>query len=146
MHRRRIALWAALPLLALPGCLIGPMGLNAQTDLLTVAESSGVTATSRHADVLAFAMELQRTRPLVRVETMAVSAEGRPVPLIVIGDPVPSAREHVEPQRDRGRLLRLLQGRLQHHLRQLAIRRRPLHILHQHDHWRRHLRRLHRHL
>lgn len=91
MHRRRIALWAALPLLALPGSLFGPTGLNAQTDLLTIAESTGFTATSRHADVLAFAMELQRTSPLVRVETMAVSAEGRAVPLIVIGDPVPSS-------------------------------------------------------
>ena len=85
-----------------PMCLLGaylittallPPGpqLEAQEELLTVAERSGFTATSRHADVLAFVTELQRLSPLVRVETMATSAEGRAVPLVVIGDPVPTS-------------------------------------------------------
>jgi hypothetical protein len=40
---------------------------------------------------LAFVEELQAMSPLVRVETMATSTEGRPLPLIVIGDPVPTS-------------------------------------------------------
>jgi hypothetical protein len=58
---------------------------------LTTAERSGFTATSRHADVMAFIAELQRLSALVRVETMATSAEGRALPLIVIGDPPPAS-------------------------------------------------------
>jgi hypothetical protein len=70
-----------------------PLGaqLEAQEGLLTVAERSGFAATSRHADVMAFVTELQRLSPLVRVETMATSAEGRAIPLVVIGDPVPTS-------------------------------------------------------
>jgi hypothetical protein len=63
----------------------------AQTGPLTTAERSGFAATSRHADVLAFIAELQRLSPHVRVERMATSAEGRAVPLLVIGDPVPTS-------------------------------------------------------
>jgi hypothetical protein len=77
--------------LILTGLLASGTDLAAQTGPLTVAEESGFTATSLHADVMAFAAELQRLSPLVRVETMAVSAEGREVPLIVIGNPVPSS-------------------------------------------------------
>ena len=42
-------------------------------------------------DELRFVRELQRHSSLVRVETMATSAEGRELPLIVIGDPPPSS-------------------------------------------------------
>jgi hypothetical protein len=63
----------------------------AQSGLLTVAETSDFTNTSLHSDVLAFVSELQALSPLVRVETMATSAEGRPLPLIILGDPVPSS-------------------------------------------------------
>jgi hypothetical protein len=63
----------------------------AQNAPLTVAERSGFTATSRHADVMAFIAELQRLSPRVRLERMATSAEGREVPLLVIGDPVPAS-------------------------------------------------------
>ncbi len=58
---------------------------------LTVAEASGFTATSRHADVLEFVRELQSLSPLVRVETLAVSAEGRELPMMVIGNPPPAS-------------------------------------------------------
>jgi murein tripeptide amidase MpaA len=58
---------------------------------LTVAESTGFRRTSTHADVMRFIAELQRSSDLVRVETMATTVEGKPVPLIVIGDPVPSS-------------------------------------------------------
>jgi len=65
--------------------------LLGQEKLLTVAEISGFSRTSLHADVMEFVSELQALSPLIRVETMATSAEGRPLPLIVIGDPVPAS-------------------------------------------------------
>jgi hypothetical protein len=55
----------------------------------TTAEATGYAATSTYADVLAFIRDLQKLSPLVRVETLAVSAEGRAIPLLVIGKPVP---------------------------------------------------------
>jgi hypothetical protein len=58
---------------------------------LTVAESSGFTATSRHSDIMEFIEELQRQSPLIRVEILGSSAEGRPVPVVVVGDPVPAS-------------------------------------------------------
>jgi hypothetical protein len=45
--------------------------------------------TSTTADVLAFICDLQKLSSLVRVETIATSAEGRAIPLLVIGNPPP---------------------------------------------------------
>ncbi|MDH5198124.1 MAG: M14 family zinc carboxypeptidase, partial [Gemmatimonadota bacterium] len=73
------------------GALLVTLPATAQTGPLTTAERSGFTATSRHADIMAFIGELQRLSPLVRVERMATSPEGRAVPLIVIGNPVPAS-------------------------------------------------------
>ena len=58
---------------------------------LTVAEASNFTATSRYDDVTSFIKELQRKSSLLRVEALCVSPEGRTVPLLVIGEPVPSS-------------------------------------------------------
>ena len=58
---------------------------------LTVAEATDFQATSRYADVLEFIREMQAQSPLIRVETMCVSPEGREIPLVIIGDPVPSS-------------------------------------------------------
>lgn len=58
---------------------------------LTVAESSNFASTSRYADVMNFIQELQKQSPLIRVETLCISAEGRDVPLLVIGKPLPSS-------------------------------------------------------
>ena len=60
-------------------------------DPLTVAESSDFTATSRYSDVMNFIRELQEKSSLIRVETLCVSPEGREVPLLIIGQPVPSS-------------------------------------------------------
>lgn len=57
---------------------------------LTRAESSDYKATSRYGDVMEFIQKLQQRSLRLRVETMAVSTEGRDIPLLVIGDPVPS--------------------------------------------------------
>jgi len=76
--------------LALSFPLLSP-ALAGQDKPLTVAEASQFKATSRHADVLAFVAQLQRRSADLRVETMCTSPEGRAVPLLVIGRPVPSS-------------------------------------------------------
>lgn len=58
---------------------------------LTRAEQTDYKATSRHEDVLTFIQGLQRKSHLIRVEYIATSTEGRPVPLIIIGNPLPSS-------------------------------------------------------
>jgi len=71
--------------------LIAPHAFGAPP--LTTAESSGYTATSTHAQVMEFIRELQRQSPRVRVESLGTSAEGRDIPLLVIGEPPPAGPE-----------------------------------------------------
>ena len=71
--------------------LVLPRVLHGQEAPLTVAESSAYRATSRYEEVIDFVRELQRLSADIRVGTLAVSAEGRRIPLLVIGDPVPSS-------------------------------------------------------
>jgi len=63
----------------------------AQKQPQTVAEATNYAATSRYADVMNFVRELQKQSPLIRVETLCRSTEGRDVPLLVIGNPVPAS-------------------------------------------------------
>ncbi len=63
----------------------------AQPDPLTTAERSGFRATSTHAEVCAFIDRLQELYTGLRVERIATTAEGRPVPMMIIGDPVPAS-------------------------------------------------------
>jgi len=55
----------------------------------TTAEATDYAATSTYADVMAFIRDLQKLSPLVRVETIATTTEGRAIPLLVVGQPVP---------------------------------------------------------
>ncbi len=64
--------------------------VKAQQKPLTVAEETQWKATSRYADVMKFITELQHLSPYLRVETLCTSAEGRDVPLLVIGRPLPA--------------------------------------------------------
>jgi len=57
---------------------------------VTTAESTNYAATSTSAEVQAFIRDLQKLSPLVRVETIATSTEGRAIPLLVIGKPAPA--------------------------------------------------------
>lgn len=59
--------------------------------LLTVAEATDYKQTSLHADVVRFIRELQKISPLLRVETLCVSTEGKDVPLVIVGSPLPAS-------------------------------------------------------
>ncbi|MGQ9560561.1 MAG: M14 family metallopeptidase [Candidatus Oleimicrobiaceae bacterium] len=58
---------------------------------LTRAERSGFTETSRYEEVMAFLDTLQMLSPQLRVEVMAISSEGRAVPLVIAGKAAPLA-------------------------------------------------------
>jgi Zinc carboxypeptidase len=62
---------------------------------LTVAESSDFRSTSRYSDVLDFVRKLQELSPLIRVERLCTSTEGRDVPLLVIGKPLPASPQEL---------------------------------------------------
>jgi dipeptidyl-peptidase 4 len=64
-------------------------GIFAQPNLLTVAERSDYTSTATSLEVNAFLSELAAHSSHCRVETLAMSISGKPVPLLVIADPMP---------------------------------------------------------
>jgi hypothetical protein len=55
----------------------------------TTAEATDYKATSTYAEVMSFIRQLQKASPLVRLETICVSTEGKAVPLLIIGKPLP---------------------------------------------------------
>lgn len=59
--------------------------------LQTVAEKSGFKSTSNYNEVNLFIDQLLKKSPYIRVETIAITTEGRQVPLLVIGNPLPSS-------------------------------------------------------
>ncbi len=75
---------AALPLAAQTAAPTPPSG-----KLLTVAEATDYKQTSLHTDVLAFLRELQKRTPYLRIETLCRSTEGKDVPLVIVGNPLP---------------------------------------------------------
>ena len=68
---------------------------NSQINLLTVAEKSEFRSTSNYNDVMTFIDQLKRSSKLIRVETIARSVEGRDVPLLIIGNPLPKSPEQL---------------------------------------------------
>ena len=57
----------------------------------TVAEESGYKATSTYSEVMSFIKKLQSLSPFLRVESLCTSTEGRDVPLMIVGNPVPAS-------------------------------------------------------
>ena len=55
--------------------------------LQTVAEQSGYKATARHGEVVALCQELARRYPNAQYSELGHSAEGRPLPLLILADP-----------------------------------------------------------
>ncbi|MDQ7816618.1 MAG: M14 family metallopeptidase [Melioribacteraceae bacterium] len=62
-----------------------------KSSLLTVAENSNYESTSRYADVINFINSLKKLSKNVRIETLGVSSEGRDIPLMIIGNPLPQS-------------------------------------------------------
>ncbi|MBN2432621.1 MAG: M14 family metallopeptidase [Acidobacteria bacterium] len=68
-----------------------PAATSAATMPRTQAEISDYAETTTHEQVMAFLHELQRQSDHMRLETLLISAEGREVPLVVAGDPLPQS-------------------------------------------------------
>jgi len=67
---------------------------------LTRPEASGYTETSSYDDVMSFLHTLQQLSPYMRIESIFHSAEGRVVPLVIAGNPLPEtpAAAHGDPR------------------------------------------------
>ncbi|MBM4172022.1 MAG: hypothetical protein FJ214_09165 [Ignavibacteria bacterium] len=78
-----------ISLLALFCFLFTSVSGQNNTTLLTTAESSHFESTSTYADVMEFITELKNISPHIRLEYIAKSIEGRDVPLMIIGNPLP---------------------------------------------------------
>lgn len=60
--------------------------------ILTTAEKTNFESTSRYADVINFFKQLKKIAPnYIRIETLAKTIEGRDVPLVFIGKPLPKS-------------------------------------------------------
>jgi hypothetical protein len=62
-----------------------------QEKLLTVAEKSDFKSTSDYEDVKIFIDQLKKSSPDIRIENIATSVEGREIPLMIIGNPLPKS-------------------------------------------------------
>jgi len=80
--KRFFVLWLALML---------TFDIFAQTGFFTVAEKSEFKSTSNYKDVNDFIDRLLKSSKFVRRESMATSIEGREVPLLIIGNPLPKS-------------------------------------------------------
>ncbi len=89
--------------------LTGFLQTKAQEPLLATAEKTNYEATSTYDQVMAFLNELQNRSPYARLETIATTTEGRQVPLLVIGNPLP---ENPEDLTDDGRIVVYLQANI----------------------------------
>jgi len=69
-------------------CFLFIQVAQAQFTVQTVAEKSDYTSTSTYADVIQFIQTLESS-PLLRVDTFAVTTEGKKLPLLVVADPMP---------------------------------------------------------
>ena len=58
---------------------------------LTTAEKSDFKSTSDYNDVMSFISQLRKSSDCIGIENIAVSAEGREIPLLIIGDPLPKS-------------------------------------------------------
>jgi hypothetical protein len=68
---------------------------NGQSKMLTVAEKSEFKSTSNYNDVMTFIDQLKKSSKFIRVDNIAKSVEGRDVPLMIIGNPLPKSPEQM---------------------------------------------------
>jgi len=67
--------------------------LFSQNQLLTVAEQSQFESTSTHAEVLAYIEALKKLSPHIQSEIIATTTEGKEIPLLILGNPLPQGPE-----------------------------------------------------
>jgi hypothetical protein len=107
--RRTLAPLLSAALLAACGSAPPPASPSPGEALQTRAEASGYRETSRYDEVVALMQAAARRSPLVRYTTYGRTAEGRPMPLAVVGrvaDATPAA------VRGSGRTVLYLQGNI----------------------------------
>jgi len=71
--------------------IITLVSLSGQAKFQTVAEKSDFQSTSRYNDVKVFIEQLKKSSRFIRTEEIATSAEGRALPLLIIGNPLPGS-------------------------------------------------------
>lgn len=67
--------------------------------ILTVAEKSNYESTSRLEDVVKFFNRLKKISSNLRIESIGKSMEGRNIPLIIIGKPLPKSLKYLKKDR-----------------------------------------------
>lgn len=67
--------------------------LFSQNQFLTVAEQSHFESTSTHAEVLAYIEALKKLSPHIKTEIIATTTEGKEIPLLILGNPLPQGPE-----------------------------------------------------
>jgi hypothetical protein len=80
--KRSLILWLTIML---------TFNLFAQNSLITVAEKSDFKSTSNYKDVNDFINQLLTESPYIRRETIATTIEGKEVPLLIVGNPLPKS-------------------------------------------------------
>lgn len=69
----------------------GTCEVTSQVDIFTTAEKSGFKSTSNYNEVMTFIRQLIESSKFIRIEKIATSVEGRDVPLLIIGNPLPKS-------------------------------------------------------
>ncbi|MBG0859886.1 MAG: hypothetical protein IQL11_10300 [Bacteroidales bacterium] len=70
--------------------------LCCQSKVQTIAEKSDFKSTSNFNDVMTFISQIEKTSKYIRVETIAKSSEGRDIPLMIIGNPLPKSSRQIK--------------------------------------------------
>ena len=78
-------------LMLLMTILLSSINVFSQVKLLTVAEKSDYKSTSKYEDVKNFIEQLKKSSPNIKIENIATSVEGREIPLLIIGNPLPDS-------------------------------------------------------
>ena len=94
MKNHKLAILLVLALFVVLGLANAVPGFAQEPQ--TVAESSQYKSTSLYKDVMAFINALQQQSPLIRVESLCRSAEGRDVPLMILADPPVSSPQDLK--------------------------------------------------
>lgn len=76
--------------------LLFNVSVIAQEELLTIAESSNYTLTSTHQNVLDFVNKLDEKSPILRIEIIGKTTEGKPIPMLILANPMIDSPENLK--------------------------------------------------